>query len=261
MEVLVQGGRYSATFGLVLAAVAVRLLAACGDDARAVCGNGVVESGEACDTGGLPGLCTRDCGWARVSLDRPGTATRPSVAVTAGGCIVVGYQFTPDGSLTAQAEAVVYDRTGAAIWGPSRLLESDEAQGNVAVSGLGECGFAAVWDQGQEMDRDIYGRVFPTGELDSAPGAVRLNEDSSGDRYEPALAVVGGGRVVAAWTALYLDGDEASVAARFLDAELAGQEPEFVANTYTQGPQERPAVAGCAEKVLLVWQSKCQEYG
>ncbi len=252
-------GVFLAVLGFGLAAGTVGV--ACGDDAGPVCGNGVVEAGEACDTGGLPGLCHRECGWARVSLDRPGTATRPSVAVTRGGCIVVGYESTPDGSLTSQAEAVVYDETGAAVWGPSGLSESEKPQGNVAVAGLGECGFVAVWDQGPEMDRDIYGRVFPTGTLGEAAVVVRLNEDSRGDRYEPAVAVVGGDVVVAAWTALYLDGDDASVAVRFLDAELAGQGPEFVANTYTQGPQERPAVAGCAEKVLVVWQSKCQEHG
>lgn len=233
-----------------------------------VCGNGSLEAGEECDDG-LEGsrTCSIDCRWQVFTPDPApsGSSSLPSVAVSPDGDFVIAYQKWAADLDGYDVFAVAYSRSGELLWGPEALHAAREADQTTPRLACGpDGGFAAVWESGTGVDRDVFIRSFSSTGLAGSQNERQVNERSMGDQYGPVVAGLPNGGAVVVWTGLYLDGDGAGVMGRLFgpgpDHSPVGE--ELVVNTYWQSEQEFPAVAAAPDgRFVVAWESKCQESG
>jgi hypothetical protein len=122
-------------------------------------------------------------------------------------------------------------------------------------------GFVVVW---QSIDQDgSYGGVFGQRYvLSGAPlgGEFRVNSYTTGEQRGPSVASTGSTFVVA-WNSFLQDGSSVGVfAQRYVGGNPSG--PEFRVNTYTNGVQAYPSVAGAGGAggaFVIVWHSLAQD--
>src|SRR5262245_32094790 len=98
---------------------------------------------------------------------------------------------------------------------------------------------------------------------DVAPvgGEFQVNTFTAGDQSAPQVCTDAAGRFTVAWqSGNYFfadgpDGSRTSVAARRFDPNGVPQGGEFIANTYTLGPQAAPAIAAAPSgEFVVAWQ-------
>jgi hypothetical protein len=116
--------------------------------------------------------------------------------------------------------------------------------------------FVVVWASFFNQDGSDYG-VFGQ-RYDSAATPLgpefQVNTNTTGQQYGPDAAVAPDGSFVVVWASVNQDGSSLGIFAQRYDAAGAQQGGEFQVNTYTTGPQARPAVAMDGQgRFVVVW--------
>jgi hypothetical protein len=89
---------------------------------------------------------------------------------------------------------------------------------------------------------------------------LRVNTYTTGGQVRPRVASDASGNFVVVWESPNQDGDGAGVFGQRVNAAGVPQGIEFQANSYTTGPQMRPAAASDANgNVIVVWDSFGQD--
>lgn len=92
-------------------------------------------------------------------------------------------------------------------------------------------------------------------------GELQVNTHTPGDQTQPAVAALGDGGFVIAWTSFNEDGSSFAVIAQRYDAAGARVGAAFRVNDHTANAQLRPAVAGLDDGgFVIAWQSLAQAH-
>jgi cysteine-rich repeat protein len=240
-----------------------------------VCGNGIVELGEACDDGNAANtdLCLNDCFDAvcgdghvlepivvwepgpelEVTTTLPGKQERPRVAMADDGTFLLvweGEDSDKDG-----VWGQVYDADGwplSAEFQVNTVSAGKQERPRVAAAPDGS--FVVVW-QGEDSDnKGIFGIRL---DMDGSPlgGEFVVNATEFGKQERPTVEVAGDGSFVVAWQSE--DSDGKGIFARRFDANATPLGDDFQANTVEENTQDRPAVAAAADgSFVVVWQGE-----
>jgi Ca2+-binding RTX toxin-like protein len=130
---------------------------------------------------------------------------------------------------------------------------------SLEVIGLAGGGFMATWTSGNDPldpDSGIRGRLF---NADGSPvgNGFLINTTIQGMQSAPTIAVLEGGRLLAAWSSDDTgDTSGGCIRARILNADGSGVGSDFIANTTTSLFQTAPSLARLVEgRVVLTWES------
>ena len=188
----------------------------------------------------------------------------PDVAVAADGDIAVAWQLILLPGF-AEIHAGIYDgETGlpqVPAYPVNNLAAGTEQVPVLAMDGNG--GYAIVWESqlSDPSDSDgfsIQARLYDAAG-DSSAGQFRLNDHTTGDQRNPAVAMDPAGHFVVAWESDSSPADDASlgsIQARRFDASGVALAPQFQVNTSTLSDQREPAVARDAlGGFVVVWTS------
>jgi hypothetical protein len=183
--------------------------------------------------------------------------------ITAGPAIPAhpARTFGPAGrvGLTAGLESTAASDPAAGEFLVNTYTTGNQWVSAVARDGFG--GFVVTW-QSQEQDGSaggIFGQRF-----DSAGLAVgtefQINTHTTGKQNLPAIAIDDAGAFVVTWEKRDTDW-EVDVSAQLFDAAGVAAGGEMPINTFTVGPQQRPAVARSrvTGDFVVIWDSYGQE--
>jgi hypothetical protein len=169
----------------------------------------------------------------------------PQVAMAANGDFVVTWQAGLESR--GQIPKVWYRlfrADGTPKGKPQRVSNgrSSEKYAKLAVGADGS--FVIVWEGGPFEDSSVFGRRF---NANGSPrgGRFRLNSNTAGIQYAPAVALAPDGGFVVAWTSqpFYYSDEISDVYARRFDAAGQPLGPDFLVNTTTSDEQNSPQVA------------------
>jgi hypothetical protein len=171
-----------------------------------------------------------------------------------GSFVVVWYSHEVPGHLTVWAR--LFDADSSPIGEEFQVSQSttgDQYQPAVARDADGS--FIVVWQStfqdGSQLG--IYGRRYVSGLPTS--DEFQVNTETTGDQKLPAVAAALDGRFVVVWETDRPDLPGADIVGQRFDVSGARVGSEFQVNTYTPGPQERPAVAMDSTGAFVVtWQ-------
>lgn len=190
----------------------------------------------------------------------------PRVAATPDGDFVVVWESsvsTGGDSAGRSIQARRFANDGAPL-GPEFQVNTyttgNQSLPDVGTDGAGE--FVVVWESagssgGDTLGSSVHGQRFSAAGL---PQGVefQVNTSTVGDQTSPRVAANPAGDFwVVFETNVAAGGDpNTSVQARFFDAAGVPANPEFTLNGYTDGGQDKPAIAADATGTFLaVWQS------
>ncbi len=192
-----------------------------------------------------------------------GSQINPAVAALAGGAFVT--TWTDDGCPPGDAggpdvRAKLYDAAGPPIRGEFLVnTETIDYQCDPKVVGLRDGGFVVVWQDfsgrcGDASGTSIKAKTFrPNGNL--LRDEFLVNVETADDQTNPAVAALADGGFVVAWqdfSGTRGDANAGSIKARLFGLDGAPAGDEFLVNTYTEGHQGSPAIAGLAEGGFVV---------
>jgi hypothetical protein len=132
------------------------------------------------------------------------------------------------------------------------------ARDGVAMDAQGD--FVVTWesDLSNPQNREVYARRFNAAGVGQS-GDVRVNTYTTGDQFDPVVAVSAGGDYVVAWDTVNTPSHLGIFAQRF-NAAGVPQGQEFKVNTYTTGGEFWPAIASDPTGNFVVsWDSSSQE--
>jgi len=199
----------------------------------------------------------------RVNTSPSGGQTQPVIAMDAAGDFAVAWDsYAQDGSGYG-----VYARRYSVVGFP----QADEFRVNTYTTGRQENPAVAMDSSGDFViawtsyyqagaNRDIYAQRYDTA---GAPqgSEYRVNDNTSGFQFDPAIAMNSAGDFVVAWTVFpnikesYLD-----IYSKIFDADGLAQGTEFRVNTFTAGNHATPEVSRDASgDFAVVWQSYGQD--
>jgi hypothetical protein len=199
---------------------------------------------------------------ARVNTTVAGCQGSPAVASASDGSFVVAWQSQGQDGDGWGIFAQRFDRSGAAVGGEIAVNQStagDQQSPAVAYDPSGAF-FTVVWES---LGSGTTGWDVLARQIDATTGAplaaeVRLNATSAGDQRHPALALLPGGGLAAAW-----EGPDASGIGIFLhtfSSALTSTSAEVAANAGTAGFQAHPSL-GCDDSgnCVVAWESSGQD--
>ena len=179
----------------------------------------------------------------------------PSVASDLQGAFVVVYLSFNGGDVRifGQRFAASGEPSGAEFQIDSSP-PNDRRSPAVAVDDDGD--FVVVWQSGDGQDGDergIFARRFDASGA-ALGGELQVNNYSTGNQRQPAVAMTGSGDFVVAWQSRDQDGSGYGVVARLFDDEGVPITDDLLVNTYTPGDQLIPEVSADAEgNFVVVW--------
>jgi hypothetical protein len=192
-----------------------------------------------------------------------GTQRFPSVAMDAGGnFVVVWADYDQGGDLGIFARR--YAATGRPHAGEFQVhsyTSGVQTQPSVAMNAAGD--FVVVW-QGDDADGDGYGIVGQRYDAAGLPhrGEFRVNSYISGRQYEPVVTMDAGGNFAVAWSSSSPDGTAPGIFGRMFDAAAAPRGDDFLVDSYIDGAQSLPSIAGASDGTFVVaWTSANYEGG
>lgn len=117
--------------------------------------------------------------------------------------------------------------------------------------------YMVVWQQGDLISDDIYGRVFKEATNAGLVDDQLLNLNTAGLQAAPAVAANAAGGFVVTWESEDVDGDGFGIAGRQIAAIGFPETSEFVINTFTAGDQTEAAVAALDDgSFVTTWTSE-----
>ena len=186
----------------------------------------------------------------------------PSVAGLAnGGSVIVWNSLRQDGS-DFGVSGQRYDAMGVAVSGNFQVNSyTNGYQGKPSLAALSNGGFVVIWqsDAQDGSNWGIYGQRYS---VMGAPvgGEFRINTFRQGAQLQPSVVGLTDGGFVATWTSTGQDGSADGIFGRRYNAAGGPITGEFRVNTFTQGKQNDPSVAGLNNSgFVVVWESKSQD--
>jgi hypothetical protein len=186
----------------------------------------------------------------------------PAVAATLSGNFVIAWESSDgqDGSGTG-VFGQRYSTAGFPVGAEFRVNSfTPGAQLAPAVSATFNS-FVVAW-QGDGQDGSGYGVLAQRFANDGAAAGPEfvVNTFVTGGQSAPAIADGVGGEFVVVWESAGQDGDAAGIFGQRYANGGAVLGPEFRVNTFTPGPQRRPAAAASfAGHFTVVWESEGQD--
>ena len=237
----------------------------CAGSPAATCGDGHLCLDEECEDGNALPLDGCD-GCVITEFLVPASATgdqaHPAIAALDEG----GWVAVWEGEGTGDAPDILARRflpDGSAA-GPDLMVNSTlaSAQTHADVTGLAGGGFVVIW-QSHEQDGDaggIVARVFEPEAFGPTGPEILVNEITDSTQYDPAVAPLGGGGFVAAWSTNTPVGLGFNVAMRRFGPTGAPLGDEHAVNQFADSVQGnvRVAVDG-DDRILVVWNSLNQD--
>jgi hypothetical protein len=194
----------------------------------------------------------------------------PAVAMNSSGAFVVVWQSDHAASTDFDIMAQRYNAAGAKV-GSELLVNSGYTAGlqtSPAVAMADNGDFVVVWSSaggaGGDPGVSIQGRRF------RASGATffdqfLVNDTTTGDQDEPAIATDGAGTYLVAWRQPNTSNDIAIrsfTADNLAAAGLTADAPQQTANTFPSGSQTAPAVAMAPDgRAVVAWESFSGTFG
>jgi hypothetical protein len=191
-----------------------------------------------------------------------GTQSTPSVAMDAAGDFIVAWMgFGQDGS-SFGVYAQRYNAAGVpqgAEFPVNTYTTGNQNYPSVAMDAAGD--FIVAW-MSKGQDGSGYGvyaqRYNAAGEPQGAE--FRVNTYTTGDQFDPSVAMDTDGDFIVAWTSRDQDGSNLGIYAQRYNAASGLLGGEFRVNTYTIGYQVSPSVAMDTDGDFIVaWTSAEQD--
>ncbi len=180
-----------------------------------------------------------------VETETYSTQAAPSVIAVPGG-FVIAWQSCSDTTYTYDIRAQRFDASGTALGGEFTVNTTTAGnQYRPELAALSGGGFAAVWQDQGGNDGDGYGvylRIFDAAGVAAGPD-VLVNSYASGSQYEPSLAALTTGELVAVWRDdNALDGSGAAVFGQHFDSSGTPVGDAFLVNDITLSNQYQPEI-------------------
>lgn len=203
-------------------------------------------------------------GEVQVNTFTAGGQVAPSLAgLSDGGYVVVWASSLEDGSGDG-VYSQRYDAAGAAVGGEVQVnTYTDGDQSRPSVTSLTGGGYVVTWfSQGQDGDGyGVYAQRYDASGV-AEGGEVQVNTYTTGDQLFSSVSALSDGGYVITWTSADEDGSGAGVYSQRYDSAGSPVGGEVQVNTYTEGDQTQPSVAGLADGTYVVaWASYFQEGG
>lgn len=189
----------------------------------------------------------------------------PAIAMDATGNFVIAWQ----GFLGAVAEsnygifAQRYDSSGNAIGSELQIntfTTARQSQPAVAMNADGD--FVVTWESyGQDGSHvGVYAQRYDRTGLAQGP-EFRANAYTTGEQYDPSVAIDAGGNFVVTWTSEAQDGSTYGIYAQRFTAMGTPDGSEFRVNSFTTSGQTFPAIAMDQEGGFVVAWTSDQDGG
>jgi hypothetical protein len=197
----------------------------------------------------------------RVNAITLGSQGGPSVASDSRGNFIVAWVGSGQQLNDVDVFMRRFDGSGAAIGADFRVnTYSTASQYRSAVAADGSGGFVVVWEGYGEGETELNARGIFAQRFGAsgAPlgGEFRVNTQTTGRQYGPAVSTAPNGSFVVAWVGEQQDGSIWDVFAKRFDASGSPHGAELRVNTYTTGPQGLPAIASDSSgNFIVVWMS------
>ncbi len=187
--------------------------------------------------------------------------TGPSVCLRPGAAAVVVWQSD---NQTGPAGLAGRDVFGQRYLGSGQPLGSEfqvnafttDQQDDSRVVCHDSGAFVVVWESaGQDGDGNgVFGRVFGSSGTPQT-GEFRLNNHTTLDQADPAVAWAGDGTLLAVWESLGQDGNSLAIVGRRFTSAGTPIGTEFAVNAYTTGAQRDPRVVrASAGGFIVAWE-------
>jgi hypothetical protein len=199
-------------------------------------------------------------GEVQAAASPAGDQRHPAVAVQPTGHVVVAWEG-PDGS----GPGVFLRRFAANLTAPGSEVRANAGTAgfqtgpSLAMDGSGN--IIVAWEaSGRDGSASgIVARRFDRF-LSPLAGEVDVNATTAGLQSRPRVASAGSGDFVVAWESWSQDAGGPGIFARSFNFLEQPAGPEFRVNTYSPGPQRRPALAASpAGRLLAAWESLGQD--
>jgi large repetitive protein len=183
------------------------------------------------------------------------TQNQSSVAAYTGGFIVTWTSFGNPGDVSSYGVyAQRYNNDGTLNGGEFRVNTTTtgyQYESDVAANSDGS--FVVVWrSDGQDgSSAGVYAQRYDNSGT-AAGSEFKVNTYTTGNQYEPKVAMLAGGGFVVVWRSDNQDGSSAGVYAQRYDASGVAQGSEFRVNETTAGGQYQPDVAALANGGFVV---------
>jgi len=198
----------------------------------------------------------------QINTTTTGRQDSVSVASSGHGTFVVAWRSASGGRSDQSVFGQRFNPQGQKTGGEFPASEETSfQQRNPAVGMDGSGNFVLIWEgPGATLQFDIQGHRF--GSAGSPVGSEFLvNTATAPSQINPAVAADRTGRFVAVWqSGSNQDGSSVGVFGQRFDAAGNKVGGEFPVNTYTTGPQSKPAIGmDDAGNFVVVWQSSDQD--
>ena len=122
---------------------------------------------------------------------------------------------------------------------------TDNSQRNSSVAGLSGGGFVVSWVSLYQDGsfNGIYGQLYDNSG-NNVGSEFWTNTYTSNNQSNPSVAGLSGGGFVVTWMSMYQDGSGPGIYGQLFDSSGNKVGSEFQVNTYTNGGQTLPSVAG-----------------
>lgn len=196
----------------------------------------------------------------RVNTYTTGFQIRPAIAMDADGDFVVAWEsYGQEGA--GAGSGVFFQRfnaAGVAQGAETRAnVTTTQFQSNPAVAMDDAGDFVVAWESYNQdgSGHGIYARVFNAAGT-AVTGEFRVNQFTTNQQQEPAVALDADGDFVIAWESYGQDGSRFGVYARRFTANGTAVGSEFRVNTTTSDEQRTPAVSmNAAGDFVVLWSS------
>lgn len=183
-----------------------------------------------------------------------GDQSEPALAAFSDGRLVMAWQSDDAGDGSEGAvRARIFNSDGSAS-ASDFIVNSTSAndQFDAAIATLSGERFVVAWaseDPEDGSQGNIRARVFSTDGRAIGPDFI-VNSSGAGSQDRPAIADLGGGRFVVAWTTS--DGDD--IRARIFNRDGRAEGSDFVVNSEGGGDHDEPVVAALSDgRFAVAW--------
>jgi hypothetical protein len=223
-------------------------------------GEGTTVSGRRFESSGLP--AGGEFVVSQYPTGFPAVNPRYAVGADGAGRFVAAWSSygTPgnDTDLSIQARRFAANGSPAAAqFQVNTYTTGEQSEPDIAMA-ANDGRFVVVWTSEGSAGNDtegtsIQGRLFNAS--GTALATFQVNNVTSNDQTQPAVAMGPGGAFVVAWKS-YTDGDQSGIQARRFSSGGAPVGSQFLVNSYTTGVQSEPDVAIDPQgRFIVAWTS------
>jgi len=187
----------------------------------------------------------------------------PAVTVLNDGKFVVVWEsYLQDGSETG-IYGQLFNNDGSEFGSEFQVNTfTDNHQQRSTVAGLSDGNFVIAWESMQESagtDFGVYGQLFNP---DSGKNGTefQVNTFTAGNQQRPVITGLSTGEFLISWESENQDGSNKGIYGQLFNPNASKSGIEFQVNTFTDGDQSSPSVAGLNNgEFIITWESINQD--